>query len=85
MLHSELMFPERELRGEISHFAQFAGHKLHSSSVVTSACLKSVSFSSLCEINKFSSLEAGESSLQRRAEKLAQLRQLGTELNYLSP
>lgn len=71
--------------GKNSSFSPVLGHKSHSSPVATPARFQSVSFSSLCEINKFSSLEARESGLQRQAEKLAQPRQLGTELNYLSP
>lgn len=43
----------------------------HARPAVTSECSPSVYFSSLCEINKFSSLETRESDPQSQAQKLA--------------
>lgn len=52
-------------------FSCMWGTRKHARPAVTSECSQSVYFSSLCEINKFSSLETKESNLQRQAQKLA--------------
>lgn len=49
-------FPEANLREEFLIFSCMWGTSKHASPFVTSECFKSVYFSSLCEINKFSSL-----------------------------
>lgn len=68
---NEGLFLKASPRDGFLIFSCMWGTSKHSSSIVTSECFKSVYFSSLCEINKFPSLETRESDLQRRAQKLA--------------
>lgn len=47
------------------------GASKQASAVVTSECIKSVYFSSFCEINKFSSLQTRRNGPQRQTRKSA--------------
>lgn len=64
-------FRKANPREAVLIFSCVGGTGKHTSPAVTSERFQSVCFSSLCEINKFSSLQTRESDLQRQPQKLA--------------